>query len=57
LIARQIEKYGFSGDIDYIKFLKNEKNSNGGRPSDEYNLTLDMAKELCMIERSQRDKK
>ncbi len=30
------------------------QNPKGGRPSMEYNLTLDMAKELSMVERTER---
>lgn len=33
-------------------FLKNEKNSNGGRPSVEHVITLDMAKHIAMIQRT-----
>ena len=42
-----IEKYGFVENVDYVTFSQNcEK----GRPSQEYFITLDMAKELAMVE-------
>lgn len=34
---------------DYEVFQFKMKNSNGGRPSNEYTLKLDIAKEICMI--------
>lgn len=52
-IKQRIEQYGFIEGQDYIVFHKNVKNQQGGRPSIEYGLTLDMAKELCMIENNE----
>lgn len=50
-IARRIEQYSFEEGIDYEKvLLKNEQNPQGGRPTTEYNITVDMAKELSMVE-------
>jgi len=46
-IARRIEQYDFVENID---FSPNLAKSTGGRPSKEYDLTINMAKELCMIE-------
>ncbi len=46
-IARKIEQYGFIENVDFSSFLSE---STGGRPNKEYDLTLSMAKELCMIE-------
>jgi len=54
-IARRIEDYGFKQDIDFTIFLNSEKNP-GGRPSKEYHLTIDMAKELSMVERNEKGK-
>ncbi len=54
---RRIDEYGFIEGEDYQEvFLKNEKNDNGGRPSKEYALTLDMAKELSMVEKTEKGK-
>ena len=46
-LKRQIKKYGFEENIDFFSYLKE---SLGGRPSKEYILTLDMGKELGMVE-------
>jgi phage anti-repressor protein len=48
-IERMIE-YGFEEKKDFWSFLTK---STGGRPSKEYALTLDMAKEICMLQRSE----
>jgi len=46
-ITNRIKKYGFEDGKDFsINLLK----SQGGRPSKEYYLTLNMAKELAMVE-------
>lgn len=50
---RMIE-YGFTEETDF--FPKMEE-STGGRPSTDYEITLDMAKELCMIQRTPEGKK
>lgn len=42
-------EYGFEEGKDF--FPKMEK-STGGRPSTEYDLTIDMAKQICMIQRT-----
>ena len=43
-------EYGFSDGQDFFTILGK---STGGRPSTEHALTLDMAKEICMIQRSE----
>lgn len=54
-IKNRINEYEFAKDQDYVEvFLKNEKNPKGGRPSIDYHLTLDMAKELSMVERNEK---
>lgn len=53
----RIEKYKFEEKIDYISFsLKNEK-PNGGRPTKEFYLLIDTAKEICMIENNETGRK
>lgn len=42
-------EYGFEEGNDFCSFLSE---STGGRPSTDHILTLDMAKQLCMIQRS-----
>ncbi|WP_246118454.1 antA/AntB antirepressor family protein [Apibacter muscae] len=49
-IRNRIKKYGLIENQDYIVFNKFIKNLEGGRPLDEYALTLDCAKELAMVE-------
>ena len=66
-IKSRIEDYGFIENEDFIRspklasgklkefsgvFAKFGENL-GGRPKVEYHITLDMAKELCMLERSE----
>lgn len=53
-IAKRIEKYGFVQDQDFLINLS--KTPTGGRPTTEYHITLDMAKELSMVERNEKGK-
>ncbi len=48
-VARRIEEYGFQEGEDFRSFLGE---SSGGRRSREYHITLDMGKELAMVERN-----
>ena len=50
-MKRAIDKYGFEDGVDFISFLGK---STGGRPSAEYQVTVDMAKELCMLDDSEK---
>lgn len=52
----RMKEYGFSENVDYEVLAKNDYNPKGGRPATDYVLSLDMAKELCMIQRTQRGK-
>lgn len=47
---RQVKSYAFEDGKD---FFSNLRKSTGGRKATDYHLTLDMAKELCMVERSE----
>lgn len=49
-------EYGFNEHIDYEVLLKNEYNLNGGRPATDHQITLDMAKEIAMIQRNEKGK-
>lgn len=50
-------EYGFSVGKDYVEvFSKNGKNPQGGRPTVDHQITLSMAKELCMLQRSPKGK-
>lgn len=42
-------EYGFSKGTDFCSFLSE---SSGGRPAVNHQLTIDMAKQLCMIQRT-----
>ena len=46
-------EYGFSEEIDFSTFLSE---STGGRPRTDHALTLDMAKEISMIQRTEKGK-
>lgn len=55
-IKRRIEKYGFQSEIDYVKFSPELGKTTEGRPSIDYALTLDCAKELSMVENNDKGK-
>lgn len=46
-IKDRIEKYGFTDGVDFTTILSK---STGGRPLKEYHLTIDMAKQMSMVE-------
>ena len=49
-IKERIDQYGFVEGEDFLPFLAK---STGGRPATEYHLTIDMAKELAMVENNE----
>jgi len=54
-IRRRIDNIGYTQDVDFLAIFKNETKGSwfGSREViDDYLLTLDMAKELCMLERN-----
>lgn len=53
-IFRRITDYGFVEGEDFCSFLGK---STGGRKNIEYLISLDMAKELCMVEKTPLSKK
>lgn len=53
-IARMCE-FGFVEGVDFYSILS--KTPEGGRPSTDHQLTLDMAKQICMIQRSDAGKR
>ena len=55
-ISKRIEKYGFIENVDYFSFTQKIVKPNGGRPTTEYKLTVNMAKELSMIENNEQGK-
>ena len=48
--------YGFDENIDYVSFSQKSDKPQGGRPSENHALKLDMAKEIAMIQRSDKGK-
>lgn len=49
----RMAEYGFTEGVD---FSSNLSESTGGRPAIDHAMTIDMAKELCMIQRNERGK-
>jgi phage anti-repressor protein len=50
-IGRKITDYGFKENVDFVTFLLE---SGGGRPLTDYILTVDMAKELAIVEKTEK---
>ena len=48
-VGRLVQKYGFEHGLDFCTILGK---SNGGRPKKEYHITIDMAKQICMLDKS-----
>lgn len=46
-------EYGFEANKD---FWTKMSESNGGRPATEYDITVDMAKQICMLQRTEKGK-
>ena len=55
-ISERIQKYGFVENQDFVIFSQNCEKPKGGRPAKEFALTLDMAKELAMVENNDKGK-
>ena len=56
-IKQRIEQYGFVENQEFFSFSQICEKPQGGRPSKEYYITVDMAKELCMVENNEIGKK
>lgn len=52
---RMVE-YGFTENVDFIGLAQKCAKPNGGRPKTDHALTLDMAKEISMIQRTEKGK-
>ena len=52
----RMAEYGFTEDEDYIGFSQNCDKPTGGRPSTDHQLTIPMAKEICMLQRNDKGK-
>lgn len=53
-IKNRIEKYGFVENQDFIKLHKKMELSKTGQMGIDYHITLDMAKEIAMIENNEK---
>lgn len=53
-IQERIERYGFEQGKDYEVFSDSGNNPQGGRPTKEYAITIDTAKELAMVENNEK---
>lgn len=53
----RIEEYKFNENSDFIVFTNLGENPLGGRPTKEYRLSLDMGKELAMVENNEEGRK
>lgn len=52
----RMAEYGFSEGTDYSTFLSDRVDGKAGKPRQDAQLTIDMAKELCMIQRNDKGK-
>lgn len=55
-IKSRIEQYGFTEGQDYVLARMSEQLSSGTKHLIEYHITIDMAKELAMVERNDKGK-
>ena len=49
-------EYGFAEGEDYCSFLSDRSDGLPGKPRQEAQLTIDMAKEICMLQRNEKGK-
>lgn len=49
-------EYGFAENIDFIGLSQFCEKPQGGRPSQDHQLTIEMAKEICMLQRNEKGK-
>lgn len=47
---QRLIEYGFAEGIDF--YSKMSKTENGGRPSTDYEISVDMAKQICMLQKT-----
>lgn len=55
-IAARIDEFEFTEGVDFVSFTEKSVKPTGGRPPKEYAITLDMGKELGMVERTPKGK-
>lgn len=49
-------EYGFSEGVDYCSFLSDRVDGLPGKPRTDAQLTIEMAKEICMLQRNEKGK-
>ena len=47
-------EYGFEEEKDYSSFLSNRSDGLPGKPRADHQLTIEMAKEICMLQRNEK---
>ncbi|WP_304508959.1 phage antirepressor KilAC domain-containing protein [Anaerotignum sp.] len=52
---RMVE-YGFAENVDFTSFTQISVKPQGGRPSQDHQLTIEMAKEISMLQRNEKGK-
>lgn len=52
----RMKSYGFDENVDFMSFSEKTEKPQGGRPSTDHIIKLDMAKELAMIQRTEKGK-
>ena len=52
----RMTEYGFSEGKDYQTFLSDRVDGKAGKPRTDHQLTIPMAKELCMLQRTEKGK-
>jgi anti-repressor protein len=55
-IKDRIDQYGFFENLDFVVIANSGENPRGGRPTKDYYLSLDTAKEISMVERNEKGK-
>lgn len=53
---KRMAEYGFTEGTDYYSILSNRSDGKAGKPKTDHQLTIEMAKEICMIQRSEKGK-
>jgi len=53
---KRMGEYGFTENIDYFSILRNRSDGLAGKPLTDHQLTIPMAKEICMLQRNEKGK-
>ena len=55
-LFERMTEYGFSEEKDYQTFLSDRVDGIAGKPRTDHHITIPMAKELCMLQRTEKGK-